>query len=149
MVVSHAESGHSFTCYRTCRWNFSPCRDFVERGENAGYQYFLLFPKCFLASHKQFSIFDQHLFCCLQMLWIWTSPKFHRFVKSWANIVDNIHQEECAAWNMSDIYHPITVAVTLNDPILFYSCMTYWYFVYLEFKGLKRYLNWKHLQMTK
>ena len=54
----------------------------VGRGENASNQHFLLFQHCFLASHKQFSIFYLHLFCCLQTLWIWTSPNFCLLVKS-------------------------------------------------------------------
>ena len=36
------------------------------KGENAGNQHFLLCPQCFLLFPKQISIFQSHLFCCLQ-----------------------------------------------------------------------------------
>ena len=36
----------------------------MGKGENAGNQHFLLFPKCFLPVLKQISIFESHLFCC-------------------------------------------------------------------------------------
>ena len=39
----------------------------LGKGENAGNQHFLLFPKCFLPSPTQISIFELPLFCCLQM----------------------------------------------------------------------------------
>ena len=35
---------------------------------NAGNKHFLLFPQCFLPSHKLFPIFNRHLYCRLQML---------------------------------------------------------------------------------
>ena len=47
----------------------------------AGNQHFLLFPQCFLLFPMQISIFESLLFCCLQMLWIWTSLKFCHLVK--------------------------------------------------------------------
>ena len=47
----------------------------VENGENDSNQHFLLFPQCFLPFPKQISIFQSHLFCCLHVLSIWTSPK--------------------------------------------------------------------------
>ena len=47
----------------------------VEKGENAGNQHFLLFPQCFLPFSGQISIFQPILFCCLQVLSIWTSLK--------------------------------------------------------------------------
>ena len=53
----------------------------VGKGENAGNQHFLLFPQCFLPIPKRISIFKLHLFCCLQMLSIWTSLKICRLVK--------------------------------------------------------------------
>ena len=37
---------------------------------------FLLFPKCFLLFPKQISVFESHLFCCLQILSISTIPQF-------------------------------------------------------------------------
>ena len=52
-----------------------PFDNFVEKGENVGNQHFLLFPQCFLPSHKQFSIFQPCLFYCLQKLSIWTCLK--------------------------------------------------------------------------
>ena len=52
----------------------------VGKEENAGNQHFLLFPQCFLLSHKEKSSFWQHLNCRLQMLSIWTSLKFCRLV---------------------------------------------------------------------
>ena len=36
----------------------------------------MLIPKGLLTFPKQISIFNAQLFCCLQMLSIWTSPKF-------------------------------------------------------------------------
>ena len=53
----------------------------MGKGENAGNQHFLLFPQCFLSSNNHFSIFHLYLFCCPQMLWIWTSPIFCHLVK--------------------------------------------------------------------
>ena len=38
----------------------------VRKGENAGNQYFLLFPQCFLPLPKQISIFQPNLICRLQ-----------------------------------------------------------------------------------
>ena len=40
---------------------------------------FLLFPQCFQPFPMLFSVFESHLFCCLQMLSIWTSQKFFFF----------------------------------------------------------------------
>ena len=45
----------------------------LGKGENAGNQHFLLFPKCFLPFPKQMLIFESHLLCHLQMLSIWSS----------------------------------------------------------------------------
>ena len=53
----------------------------VGKGENAGYQHFLLFTQSFLPIPKQISIFQLHFICHLQMLSIKTSPKFCRLVK--------------------------------------------------------------------
>ena len=39
-----------------------PVENIVRKGENAGYQHFLLFPQCFLPIPKQISIFESHLF---------------------------------------------------------------------------------------
>ena len=52
------------------------------KGENASNQHFLFFPQCFLLFPTQISIFKSQLFCCLQMLSIWTGWKFCRLVKS-------------------------------------------------------------------
>ena len=58
-----------------------PFENIVRKGENAGNQHFHLFPQYFLFFTKQSSIFESHLFCCLQMLSIWTGPKSCRSVK--------------------------------------------------------------------
>ena len=55
----------------------------MEKGENAGNQQFLLFPQCFLPFSKQISVFESHLFYLLQMLSIWTGPKFCSLVKTY------------------------------------------------------------------
>ena len=52
------------------------------KGENAGNQLFLLFPQFFLPFQAWISIFESQLFCCLQILWIWTSVKFCHLEKS-------------------------------------------------------------------
>ena len=54
----------------------------VGKGENAGNEHFLLFKQCFLPLPLRILIFQSHSFCRLQMLSIWTSPKFCRLVKS-------------------------------------------------------------------
>ena len=59
-----------------------PLENIEGKGENAGDQHFLLFPQCFLLFTKQISNFQSLLFCCLQMLSIWTSPKYCRLVMS-------------------------------------------------------------------
>ena len=43
-------------------------KNIVGKGENAGYQHFLLFLQCFLTAHIQKSLLLQHLICHLQML---------------------------------------------------------------------------------
>ena len=40
----------------------------VGKGENAGYQHFLLFPQYFRFIPLQTTIFESHLFCRLQLL---------------------------------------------------------------------------------
>ena len=47
----------------------------MER-ENAGNQFFLLFPQCFLPCPKQSSSFESPLWYYLQMLSIWPGLKF-------------------------------------------------------------------------
>ena len=59
-----------------------PFENKVGRGENADNQHLLLFPQCFLPFPKQISNFQLHIFCRLQVLSIWTGPKFYHFVKS-------------------------------------------------------------------
>ena len=49
-------------------WERGLLKKFLGKGENAGKQHFLLFPKCFLPFLKQNSNFELHLFCCLHML---------------------------------------------------------------------------------
>ena len=51
----------------------------VGKGENAGYQHFLLYPQCFLSFSENFLIFPSHLICHLQILSIWTSLKYRCF----------------------------------------------------------------------
>ena len=51
--------------------------DILRKGENTGYQHFLLFPQCFLLYQRQKYNFGC-LICHLQMLSIWSHPKFHR-----------------------------------------------------------------------
>ena len=53
----------------------------VGKGENAGNQYFLLLTQYVLTNGTQNSSTEMHLICCLQMLSISTSLKFHCFVK--------------------------------------------------------------------
>ena len=53
----------------------------VRKGENAGKQYFLLFPQCFRPYQRQKSSFQLILFSRLQMLSIWTSLEFYHLVK--------------------------------------------------------------------
>ena len=60
-----------------------PLENIVGKGENAGYQHFVLFPQFFLLFPKQVSISHSHIFfCLLQMPLIWTSLKFCCLVKS-------------------------------------------------------------------
>ena len=51
------------------------------KGENAGNQHFLLFQQCFPLYHTEKSSFLQCLICRLQMLSIWSRPKFCRLVE--------------------------------------------------------------------
>ena len=59
-----------------------PFENIVGKGENTGYQHFLLFPQCFLPFRTQISIFKAHLFVHLQMLSIWKSLTICPLVKS-------------------------------------------------------------------
>ena len=74
---------HTIETFTYPRVNFKKTfENIVGKGENAGYQHFLLFPQCFLHFHKQISIFYIHLNCRLQMLSIWTGLNLCRLVKS-------------------------------------------------------------------
>ena len=53
----------------------------VDKGENAGYQYFLLFPQCFLLLQIQFPSFQQHFICPLEIFLLKTSLKILLFGK--------------------------------------------------------------------
>ena len=53
-----------------------PFKNIVGKGENVGNQQLLLFLQCFLPYQRQKLSFELHLFCCLQMLSIWSGPKF-------------------------------------------------------------------------
>ena len=44
-----------------------PFKNTVGKGENAGYQHFLIFPHCFLPYKIQIICFEMHLICHLQM----------------------------------------------------------------------------------
>ena len=44
-----------------------PFENNVGNREYAGNQHFLLFPQCFLSFPKQISVFQLHLFCCIQI----------------------------------------------------------------------------------
>ena len=59
-----------------------PLENIVGKGENAGYQHFLLFPQCFEPYQRQKSSVKLILFCRLQTLSIWTGREFCRLVKS-------------------------------------------------------------------
>ena len=54
----------------------------VGKVENAGNQHFLLFQQCFPLYQEEKSLFWQHFICHLQMISIWSSPKFCPLVKS-------------------------------------------------------------------
>ena len=51
-----------------------------EKRENAGNQYFLLFPPYFLPIAKRISVFKLHIFCCLPVLSVSTMLKIYRSV---------------------------------------------------------------------
>ena len=65
-----------------------PFENIVGKGENAGNQHFLLFPKCFLLYQRQKSLFELHLFCRFLMLWIWSGPIFLSFGKELMHLYD-------------------------------------------------------------
>ena len=72
-------SGNELTLYHTIPSLPTPKKkafeNIVGKGDNTGKQHFVLFPQCFLLVRRQISFFESHLFCCLQMLSIWTSLK--------------------------------------------------------------------------
>ena len=53
----------------------------MGKGENAGNQHFLLFPQCFLLYLREKLLFYQSLIWRLQMLSVWSHPKFCCLVK--------------------------------------------------------------------
>ena len=55
----------------------APFENIVGKGENAGNQHFLLFSHCLLLYQRQKYHFSC-LICRLQMLSIWSRPKFRR-----------------------------------------------------------------------
>ena len=68
-----------------------PFENIMGRGENAGNQHFLLFSEGFLPIRKRMSIIKLHLFCCLQMLSIWTILNICRLVKSyWCFLTESV-----------------------------------------------------------
>ena len=68
-----------------------PLENIVGKGENAGNQYFLLCPQYFLLFTKQISNLQSLLFCCLQILAIWTSLKYCRMVMSYIYMDSGCH----------------------------------------------------------
>ena len=50
-------------------------KNIAGKGENAGTQHFLHLPQSFLFIPYRTSIFESHLFCCQQMLLIWSRSK--------------------------------------------------------------------------
>ena len=54
----------------------------MGKGENAGNQYFLLFPQCFLPYQRLKLSFKVLLFCCLCIFSIWTGLRFCHLVKT-------------------------------------------------------------------
>ena len=54
----------------------------VGKGENAGYQHFLLFPQCFLRIKERNYHFNSIYFVVCKLISIWTSLKFCCLVKS-------------------------------------------------------------------
>ena len=53
----------------------------VGKGKKASSQHFLHFPQCFLLYQRQKSLLKQQYNCRLQMLSIWSCPKFCHLVK--------------------------------------------------------------------
>ena len=59
-----------------------PFENYVVKEKNASKQHFFPFTKMFSTPQKlQISVCESHLFCCLQMLSIWTMLKSCRLVK--------------------------------------------------------------------
>ena len=58
-----------------------PFENILGKGENAGNQHFLLFPKCFLLYKRQISPFEKELTGHLQTHGIWTSLTLLSFGK--------------------------------------------------------------------
>ena len=71
-----------------------PFENIVGKGENAGNQHFLLYPQCFLLFPKQISTFKLFLFCFLQMLSVWISPKICRSVTGYTQDKQKLHTEQ-------------------------------------------------------
>ena len=61
------------------------------KGENAGNQHFLLFPQCFLLCLRENLSFYQRLILRLQMLSIWSCPKFFRLVELINQLINITH----------------------------------------------------------
>ena len=69
----------------------------VGKEENAGNQHFLFLPQCFLPIPiRIFFVFKLHLFCCLQMLSIWTNLKNKEVVESKQAFAGGIEQDQTA-----------------------------------------------------
>ena len=84
----------------------------VGKGENAGNQHFLLFPQCFLP-FKKCSVFHSHLFCHLQMLFIWTSQNFCCLVKSCLHLKVHLSLSNTARFLFYYNFIPLSVHLSM------------------------------------
>ena len=70
----------------------NPFENIVGKGENAGNQHIVLFKQCFLPYQRQKSSLELHLFCFLQLLLIWSHPKFGCLKKRVNKKVQNLNE---------------------------------------------------------
>ena len=87
-----------------------PFENIVGKEENAGNQHFLLFLQCFLLFRTEIAIFGLHLFCCLQMLSIWTGLKFCRLVKGKVGLFNSLN------WLVDRYIIQVFTIQNYNDP---------------------------------
>ena len=85
-TLSDIRSGLSFavTLQHTVPAWWTGLLNFVEKGDNAGKQHFLLFQQCFfhLTNQRHKSLFSLHFNRCLQMFSVWNNMKFCNLIKS-------------------------------------------------------------------